>query len=71
MRTASASDLEAGWYAHRRMCESSDLEQLAHGGAILADQPFSDWSVWLLILASIDLIFMALALALFEFVVEE
>jgi heme exporter protein B len=39
--------------------------------AILADQPFSDWSVWLLILASIDLIFLALALVLFEFVVEE
>jgi heme exporter protein B len=39
--------------------------------AILADQPFSDWAVWPAILASIDVIFLALALILFDFIVEE
>ena len=39
--------------------------------AILAGQRFSDWFTWLLVLASVDLIFLGLALVLFEFVVEE
>ncbi|MEP7289850.1 MAG: heme exporter protein CcmB [Chloroflexota bacterium] len=39
--------------------------------AILADLPFADWSIWLMVLASVDAIFLVLALLLFDFVVEE
>lgn len=39
--------------------------------AILADLPFSDWSIWVVLLASIDVIFLVLAFALFEYIVEE
>ncbi len=39
--------------------------------AILSDLPLSDWAVWPALLASTDVIFLALALILFEYVVEE
>ncbi len=39
--------------------------------AVLADLPFSDWSIWLVLLVSVDLIFLVLAFVLFEYVVEE
>jgi len=39
--------------------------------AILSDLPFSDWTIWVLILASIDVIFLVLPFVLFEYVVEE
>jgi heme exporter protein B len=39
--------------------------------ALLADLPFSDWSVWLLVLVSLDVIFLALAFVLFDIIVEE
>jgi heme exporter protein B len=39
--------------------------------AILADLPFSDWSVWIILLASVDFIFLILPYVLFEFIVEE
>ncbi|HVO43423.1 MAG TPA: heme exporter protein CcmB [Aggregatilineales bacterium] len=39
--------------------------------AILTEQPFSDWNVWLLTLISVDLIYLGLAALLFGFVVEE
>ncbi len=39
--------------------------------AILADLPFSDWGIWPALLASCDVIFLVLALALFDYIVEE
>jgi heme exporter protein B len=38
---------------------------------ILNELPFQDWSVWIPSLISVDLIFLALAFVLFDFVVEE
>ncbi len=39
--------------------------------AILSDLSFSDWAQWVVILASMDLIFLALPFVLFDYVVEE
>ncbi len=39
--------------------------------ALIADMAFSDWSVWLLVLLSVDVIFLVLAFVLFDFIVEE
>lgn len=40
-------------------------------GDILDGLPASDWAVWLVLLASIDAIFLLLAFVLFDFIVEE
>ncbi len=39
--------------------------------AILAGQPLSEWALWPALLVSIDVLFLLLALVLFEFIVEE
>jgi heme exporter protein B len=39
--------------------------------AILADLPLSDWIIWPALLASCDVIFLVLALFLFDYIVEE
>jgi heme exporter protein B len=47
------------------------MAAVSASNAILAGMPLSDWAVWIAILASSDLIFLGLALFLFEYVVEE
>jgi heme exporter protein B len=47
------------------------MASVSASSAILANQPLSDWSVWLILLAAVDGIFLGLALILFDFVVEE
>lgn len=47
------------------------MASVSASNAILADLPFSDWSVWLMVLSSIDMIFLILALFLFEYIIEE
>jgi heme exporter protein B len=47
------------------------MASVSASNGVLTGLPFSDWSVWLLVLVSVDLIFMVAALLLFDFVVEE
>jgi heme exporter protein B len=39
--------------------------------AILSDLPLGDWAAWLALLGAMDVVFLGLALVLFEFIVEE
>jgi heme exporter protein B len=47
------------------------MASVSAASAILANLPFSDWGGWLLLLFSADVIFLGLALFLFDAIVEE
>ncbi len=47
------------------------MAAVSASNAILADLPLSDWAIWPVLLASCDVIFLVLALLLFDYVVEE
>jgi heme exporter protein B len=47
------------------------MASVSASSAVLAGMPIDQWGVWLIVLASVDAIFLALALVLFEYIVEE
>jgi heme exporter protein B len=47
------------------------MASVSASSAVLAGKPIDEWGVWLMVLASVDAIFLAVAFLLFEYIVEE